>query len=104
MLLFIWRQNHFNFLILILLILSVDIFMIGYLINSKVGAYTYNLGHSYIVPSILVFVYLLTASRPILAIALIWVAHIALDRTLGYGLKTDQGFKYTHLGKLAVKK
>lgn len=31
---------------------------------------------------------------------LIWIAHIGFDRTLGYGLKYDSGFKFTHLGRI----
>jgi hypothetical protein len=31
---------------------------------------------------------------------LIWGAHIALDRVLGYGLKYPDGSKETHLGRV----
>ena len=38
-------------------------------------------------------------SRPVvLALGLIWRAHIGLDRLLGYGLKYDDHFQHTHLG------
>jgi hypothetical protein len=30
--------------------------------------------------------------------ALIWIAHIGLDRAVGYGLKYGSGFGHTHLG------
>jgi hypothetical protein len=33
-------------------------------------------------------------------VALIWLAHIGLDRALGYGLKYGSGFRDTHLGRL----
>ena len=33
-------------------------------------------------------------------VAAIWVAHIAMDRALGYGLKLPTGFTDTHLGKI----
>ncbi|MEM6559127.1 MAG: DUF4260 family protein [Myxococcota bacterium] len=29
----------------------------------------------------------------------IWIAHIAFDRALGFGLKSPAGFKHTHLGQ-----
>ena len=32
------------------------------------------------------------------AVALIWLAHIGIDRMLGYGLKHARGFGHTHLG------
>ena len=34
------------------------------------------------------------------AAALIWIAHIGLDRALGYGLKYATGFGDTHLGHI----
>ena len=33
-------------------------------------------------------------------IALIWLAHIGVDRLLGYGLKYPTGFKDTHLQRV----
>ncbi len=36
----------------------------------------------------------------ILSIAMIWLAHIGIDRALGYGLKYCTGFGFTHLGRI----
>jgi hypothetical protein len=33
-------------------------------------------------------------------VALVWFAHIGLDRALGYGLEYDTGFHDTHLGRI----
>jgi hypothetical protein len=33
-----------------------------------------------------------------LRLALVWFAHIGMDRALGYGLKYDDAFTHTHLG------
>ena len=33
-------------------------------------------------------------------VALIWVAHIGVDRALGYGLKYPTGFADTHLQRV----
>ena len=35
-----------------------------------------------------------------LALGLIWIAHIGMDRMLGYGLKYPTGFGDTHLGRI----
>ncbi len=35
-----------------------------------------------------------------IAVALVWLAHIGFDRALGYGLKYAEGFGFTHLGRL----
>jgi hypothetical protein len=42
------------------------------------------------------------ASPLTLSIAMIWMAHIGLDRALGYGLKYFAGFTYTHLGRIGL--
>ena len=38
------------------------------------------------------------ADRLLMALALIWLAHIGLDRLLGTGLKYNDRFTHTHLG------
>lgn len=81
-------------------LLFPDVFMLGYLKNTKLGALCYNIGHTYATPLVL-FPISLFLNEPFLIYAsVIWFAHISLDRLLGYGLKLDTGFKDTHLGKL----
>jgi uncharacterized protein DUF4260 len=38
------------------------------------------------------------ADRLVMALALIWLAHIELDRLLGMGLKYNDRFTHTYLG------
>jgi Domain of unknown function (DUF4260) len=38
------------------------------------------------------------ADRLVMALALVWLAHIGLDRLFGMGLKYNDGFTHTHLG------
>lgn len=84
----------------IIFLFSVDITMIGYLVNKSLGAYIYNLGHSFVLPgSILVGGYYYESNITV-ALSLIWIAHIGLDRALGYGLKLTSGFRETHLGRI----
>ena len=86
-----------DWLAFIILFLIPDIGMIGYLIGPRTGRITYNALHTYPAPIIL-----LTAGAMVPAImpfALIWIAHIGLDRALGYGLKRDS-FHETHLGTI----
>jgi hypothetical protein len=35
---------------------------------------------------------------------MIWLAHIGIDRALGYGLKYEAGFGFTHLGRIGRNK
>jgi len=88
---------HFGWLLFAVLFLAPDLFMLGYLANPRLGAAIYNLGHFLVCPLVL-FSAGYTAHRPVLlAIALIWAAHIFFDRLLGYGLKYPTRFKDTHL-------
>jgi hypothetical protein len=77
-----------------------DLFMAGYVRSTRVGAAVYNLGHSYPAPAVLGVVAVAASSPLWQAVALIWFAHIGMDRALGYGLKYDDSFKHTHLGWL----
>jgi hypothetical protein len=36
---------------------------------------------------------------PLMGVGLIWIAHIGVDRMLGFGLKYAEGFRVTHLQK-----
>lgn len=84
----------------LVLILSPDLVMLGYLAGKRIGAICYNVGHSYIGPILLAFLAFFL-SHPLLAqLAMIWVAHIGFDRAIGYGLKYATDFKDTHLNRV----
>jgi hypothetical protein len=53
----------------------------------------YNAVHRLVVPGILVAVAFVLHADGWLAGGLAWTAHIALDRSLGFGLRTSQGFQ-----------
>ncbi len=93
----------FNFFWFGILFFTIDVFMVGYLIDKRIGAYAYNFGHSLFIPVIL-FVYgALFSYSAAIALGLIWTAHIGMDRALGYGLKDESGFSHTHLGRIGKK-
>lgn len=87
-------------LLFALLILVPDLAMIGYVGGPRVGAVVYNLAHTYVAPALLGTLGLIGARPAVMAAALVWTAHIGLDRALGFGLKRPTGFKDTHLGRL----
>ena len=86
-----------TWLLFFALLLLPDVFMLGYLSGPKVGAFIYNIAHSYFLPACLLATGLLMSHTLILSIGIIWFAHIGLDRMLGYGLKFPDAFKHTHL-------
>ncbi len=83
-----------------LLILAPDLSMLGYLTGPRVGAIVYNLFHTLILPLCLLAFGFLAEQTLAMHIATIWLAHIAIDRALGYGLKFSIGFRDTHLGRI----
>jgi hypothetical protein len=84
-------------------ILLPDLLMAGYLGGAKVGAAVYNLGHAYPLPAALSLIGIGAHHPLVLALGLIWLAHIGMDRALSYGLKYDSDFKHTHLANLNAK-
>lgn len=87
-------------LFFVILFFSIDLTMLGYLVDNRVGALIYNLGHSYLLPLIGLALAYWLESPPAFAFMLIWLAHIGLDRAVGFGLKFPTGFGDTHLGKV----
>ncbi len=77
-----------------------DLSFAGYAAGNKVGAVIYNIAHTSIVPLAFGALGVLMQAEWIQHVALIHLAHIGLDRSLGYGLKYASGFKHTHLGDL----
>lgn len=92
----------------VLYFFAIDLSMAGYLVNNKVGAVLYNLGHTFVFPALLILSAVATESagnqnHDLVVFAVVWLAHISLDRTLGYGLKLDT-FHHTHLGYIGKNK
>lgn len=81
-----------------LLFLAPDLSMLAYLAGPRVGAFGYNLMHTYALALALVLSGFVGDAPVLTAAGLIWIAHIGFDRALGYGLKYPTGFGDTHLG------
>ena len=69
-----------------LLFLAPDLVFIAYVAGARAGAIAYNVVHSLVGPGALALAGLLAPA--LLPPALIWIAHIAADRALGYDLKS----------------
>ncbi|MEO8240175.1 MAG: DUF4260 domain-containing protein [Flavobacterium sp.] len=85
------------------LILAPDLSMFGYTINTKAGAFLYNLFHH---RGVAVLFYILGCYLTIEVVQLMGIilfSHAAMDRIFGYGLKYETGFKHTHLGEIGEK-
>ena len=82
----------------VILFLAPDLSFAAYLAGPKVGAVVYNGAHSYVAPMALMATGFGMNWPLALSIAMIWLAHIGMDRAVGYGLKYFAGFGFTHLG------
>ena len=77
-----------------------DIGMLGYLVNKNIGAFLYNLFHHKGVALLLYMLGLWFKTDALQIAGIVLFAHSSFDRVLGYGLKYDKGFKFTHLGEI----
>ncbi len=97
---YIYSINSDNWIIFIILFFVPDLSIIGYLKNHKTGAALYNLVHNYS-PAIFIMGFgVLINEALIVSFGSILLAHVGMDRLLGFGLKENTGFKDTHLGKI----
>jgi hypothetical protein len=94
-----FHGDHAWWLYLVLALVP-DLSMIGYAAGTRVGASAYNAAHTYALPVALAAAGVLADVDWLVAVGLIWIAHIGADRALGYGLKYPTAFKDTHLQRI----
>jgi hypothetical protein len=99
--LLLYSATHQQWWLVPAVILLPDLFMVGYIGGSRLGAAVYNVGHSYPLPALMSLAGLAGHHPLVLALGLLWLAHIGMDRLAGFGLKYDSGFQRTHLSDLA---
>lgn len=87
-----------------LLFLVPDLGMTGYAFGNRAGAMAYNIFHHKGVAILGGLSGLCLGNEALQLAGLIIFSHAAFDRMLGYGLKYDKGFKFTHLGEIGYKK
>lgn len=97
---YFYGENQFSWLLFLILLLAPDISMLGYLVNQRIGALIYNVFHTYSLTIGIIIFGILFSNTTLLAVGLIWTAHIGMDRMVGYGLKYPTGFKDNHLGRV----
>jgi hypothetical protein len=82
------------------LILVPDVSLLAYFGGTRLGAIAYNAFHITLGPLVCAALGLLLPSFDLIQVALIWAAHVGIDRALGLGLKYNAGFGITHLGRI----
>jgi hypothetical protein len=96
----IWMANDGSMLWLVPVLLLPDLSAIGYLVNARVGAVTYNIVHNWTIAGVALLLGWWLHSRFLVLTGAVLLAHVGLDRVLGYGLKLPSGFQDTHLGRI----
>jgi hypothetical protein len=92
--------TEYSWWMYVLLFFLPDISFAAYLINTKTGAFFYNLLHHKGLMVGLILLGYFTQLPLLLTIGIVFFGHSCFDRIFGYGLKFDDNFKHTHLGYL----
>lgn len=97
---FLYGRGEQGWLLFVSTLLLPDLSMAAYFGGARRGATVYNLAHNYAAPLALAAFGVLAGDPLAVSLALVWTAHIGMDRMLGYGLKMPTGFHETHLGAI----
>lgn len=81
------------------LLLVPDLSMVGYLRSPRLGAITYNVVHNWVLGLGVLGLGLASGVTPVAVAGAVLIAHVGMDRMLGYGLKLSS-FGDTHLGRI----
>lgn len=84
------------------LLLVPDLSMIGYLHGPRLGAITYNLVHNWALGLAVLGAGVWAGADALTLAGAILVAHVGMDRAMGYGLKLPTSFHDTHLGRIGT--
>lgn len=91
----LFERSWWTFAVLFLI---PDLGLVGYLASTSAGAVMYNTLHTETPPILLLCTALARDNSAVAGLALTWLAHIGVDRMLGYGLKYGSSFGHSHLG------
>ncbi|RYY08734.1 MAG: DUF4260 family protein, partial [Chitinophagaceae bacterium] len=85
-------------------LLLPDLSMLGYLINTRAGALTYNLVHHKMLALAVLIIGILLHIPALHLAGIILFGHSSMDRMFGYGLKYPDSFSNTHLGRVGKER
>lgn len=83
----VYFTQGFGWVMFAVLLLTPDLAFLVFLVNKRAGVAAYDAAHALPAPLILGLAALLTGWTLGLGLALIWLAHIGMDRLFGYGLR-----------------
>ena len=90
-----------DWLAFIVLLFVPDVSMIGYMLNATIGAWLYNIVHSYALAIVVMLIGYAMGIDAVISVGLILMAHIGMDQMLGFGYKyADAAFGDTHFNRI----
>lgn len=96
----LYVREDYSILLLVVLFLAPDLSFAGLAGGARAGAIAYDAAHTYVGPILLASVSLITEWTVGVQLGLIWLAHIGIDRAIGYGLRYPDAFGDTHLQRV----
>jgi hypothetical protein len=100
---YLFNQLDYAWWWFLVLILAPNLSMIGYVFGNKLGAFFYNLFHHRAIAVMIYLAGIYSSNNLIQLMGIILFSHSSMDRMMGYGLKYETGFKFTHLGEIGKK-
>ncbi len=97
---YLFSTLNFNWWWYLALFFVPDISFLGYVVNSKIGAITYNIFHHKAIAIVFYLAGIYSNNQVLQLVGIILFGHSSFDRVLGYGLKYNDNFNHTHLGKI----
>ena len=96
----VYLQLNGHPLWLLPLLLAPDASMVGYVGGPVLGALAYNVVHNLATAIVVLAVGWFAGIAPLALAGAVLIAHVGMDRSLGYGLKLPTDFRNTHLGRI----
>ena len=97
----LYGRYGWSWWLFVVLLPAPDLGLLGSVWSRRAGAVAYDLTHTYVGPAAVGIVGLLTNSGLAIALALVWFAHIGMDRALGLGLQYPDGSGHPPRGDAA---
>ena len=96
----LYAQAGGDWLLFLPALLLPDVGLLGYLRSARFGAFTYDLVHNWAIGLAVLGAGIALSSTPLWLAGAILIAHVGMDRAVGYGLKYAAGAKVTHLQRV----
>ena len=96
----LYADGGWSWLAFALLFLAPDVSLLAYVAGPRIGMLAYDFVHFAGWPVALGAAGAIADAGVAVQVALIWLAHIGIDRLLGYGLKYATGFRDTHIQRV----